>query len=75
MKTLFLTAALALTACSLALAQAPGSGGPAPGVAPTETPLDGGASMLLAGGIGYALRRLRLRGGKLRPRNLKHCPQ
>ena len=74
MKTLLLTAALALTACSLALAQSPGSGGPAPGVAPTETPLDGGASLLLAGGIGYAVRRLRLRVGKLGSQNLKHCP-
>ena len=64
MKTLLLTAILTLTACSLALAQAPGSGGPAPGAAPTETPLDGGASLLLAGGIGYAVRRLSRRGRK-----------
>ena len=73
MKTLLLTATLALTACSLALAQAPGSGGPAPGTAPTETPIDGGASLLLAGGIGYAVRRLRRRAGKP-PQHLKHCP-
>ena len=37
----------------------PGSGGPTPGVAPTETPLNGGASMLLAAGAAYGLRRLR----------------
>jgi hypothetical protein len=42
----------------------PGSGGPGPGtptppVSPTDVPLDGGASLLLAGGVGYALRRLR----------------
>ena len=45
-------------------AQAPGNGGttggpPAPGA--TAVPLDGGASLLLAGGIGLALRKLRQR--------------
>jgi hypothetical protein len=49
----------------LASAQ-PGSGGPGPGTpttptTPTDVPLDGGASLLLAGGIGYAVRRLRQR--------------
>ena len=53
--------ALVLDACSLALAQAPANGGPAPVIAPTNTPIDGGASLLLAGGIGYALRRLKQR--------------
>ena len=53
-----LVAVWALTGVS-ALAQ-PGSGGPAPG-AVTSTPIDGGASLLLAGGIGYAVRRLRQR--------------
>ncbi len=44
-----------------ALAQ-PGSGGPDPGApAATETPLDGGASLLLAGGVAYGLRKLRTR--------------
>ena len=52
--------ALVLGACSLALAQAPADGGPVP-TAPTSTPLDGGASLLLAGGIGYAVRKLRQR--------------
>ena len=37
----------------------PSSGGPQPGAGPTATPLDGGASLLLAGGIAYGLRRLR----------------
>ena len=56
--------ALVLGACSLALAQAPADGGPAP-TGPTQTPLDGGASLLLAGGIGYAVRRLRQRRAKV----------
>ena len=44
-----------------ALAQ-PGSGGPSPGGTPaTPVPIDGGASLLLAGGGAYALRRLRQR--------------
>ena len=37
----------------------PSSGGPQPGAGPTATPLDGGASLLLAGGVAYGLRRLR----------------
>ena len=59
MKSFLLTAALVTAACSLALAQ-PGSGGPAP-TSPTAVPLDGGASLLLASGAAYALRRLRRR--------------
>ena len=51
-----IAAVCALTSLS-ALAQ-PGSGGPAPG-ATTSVPIDGGASLLLAGGIGYAVRKLR----------------
>ncbi|MDO7848634.1 hypothetical protein Q5H92_19870 [Hymenobacter sp. M29] len=41
----------------------PSSGGPAPQTpqAPTDVPLDGGASLLLAGGVAYGLRRLRQR--------------
>ena len=58
MKSGILITALVLSVCSLALAQGPNSGGPAP-VGPISTPLDGGASLLLAGGIGYAVRRLR----------------
>ena len=37
------------------------TGGPTPGTSPTAIPLDGGASLLLIGGVGYALRRLRRR--------------
>ena len=40
----------------------PGSGGPGPGGNPAaQVPLDGGASLLLAGGVAYGLRRLRAR--------------
>ncbi|GAA4028294.1 hypothetical protein GCM10022409_10490 [Hymenobacter glaciei] len=53
-----LAVALAALASPAALAQAPADGGPVP-AAPTDTPLDGGASLLLAGGVAYALRRLR----------------
>ncbi|UOQ53616.1 PID-CTERM protein-sorting domain-containing protein [Hymenobacter cellulosivorans] len=42
-----------------ALAQGPGVGGPSPGA--TTAPIDGGASLLLAGGVALALRRLRRR--------------
>lgn len=41
-----------------ALAQAPGSGGPGPST-PTGVPIDGGASLLLAAGAAYGLKRLR----------------
>ncbi|GAB3824258.1 PID-CTERM protein-sorting domain-containing protein [Hymenobacter jeollabukensis] len=45
-----------------AQAQDPGSGGPTPGAPePTAVPIDGGASLLLAGGALYALKRLRKR--------------
>ena len=38
----------------------PGSGGPAPvSGTPAAVPIDGGASLLLASGVAYALRRLR----------------
>ena len=44
----------------------PGNGGSGPDPAPlvTAVPLDGGASLLLVGGIGYAVRRLRQRRAK-----------
>lgn len=40
---------------TLVQAQGPGSGGPRP----TVVPIDGGASLLLAAGAAYGLRRLR----------------
>ncbi|MCC3155385.1 hypothetical protein Q3A66_20415 [Hymenobacter sp. BT770] len=60
LKNLFLASALLLAFGAQAQ---PGSGGPAPDKVPdpTAVPLDGGASLLLAGGIGYAVRRLRQR--------------
>jgi hypothetical protein len=64
MKSFLLTVGL-VAAAALCQAQ-PGSGGPGPGtpttpVTPTDVPLDGGASLLLAGGVAYGLRRLRQR--------------
>ncbi|MGI4870230.1 MAG: PID-CTERM protein-sorting domain-containing protein [Janthinobacterium lividum] len=56
MNKLFLTAALGLALTSLAQAQAPGTTGPTPQA--TTVPLDGGASLLLASGLAYGLRRL-----------------
>ena len=56
--------ALLLVAGRVALAQ-PGSTGPAPvSSSPTAIPLDGGASLLLAGGVAYGLKRLRKRRQK-----------
>jgi hypothetical protein len=52
-----LPAMLLLALPALVQAQ-PGSGGPTPG-ATTAVPIDGGASLLLAAGGAYALRRLR----------------
>ena len=60
----FSVAALLLLAGSAqqALAQNPGSGGPQPSAPdPTQVPLDGGASLLLAGSVAYGLRKLRQR--------------
>ncbi|MBD2723863.1 hypothetical protein IC234_17170 [Hymenobacter sp. BT189] len=48
-------------AASEAQAQGPGSGGPTPGTPAAEVPLDGGASLLLAAGAAYGLKRLRNR--------------
>ena len=41
----------------------PGSGGPSPGTpaGPTDVPIDGGISLLLAAGGAYGLKRLRQR--------------
>lgn len=66
MKHILSSAALLVAVWALssvtALAQ-PGSGGPTPG-GTTAVPIDGGASLLLAGGIGYAVRRLRRKNKK-----------
>lgn len=63
-RSLFLTAALGLAALA-SQAQSPTTGGPTPQDPttpdPTAIPLDGGASLLLAGGVAYGLRRLRQR--------------
>ena len=65
MKSFFLTrllpAFILLVAVGGAvLAQAPADGGPSP-TGPTAIPLDGGVSLLLAGGVVYGLRHLRKR--------------
>ncbi|MBC6698467.1 PID-CTERM protein-sorting domain-containing protein [Hymenobacter puniceus] len=44
---------------NLAQAQGPGSDGPTPNPAPTAVPIDGGASLLLAAGVGFGLKKLR----------------
>ena len=63
LRASLLVAALLLASAHTPLrAQDPGSGGPQPGNPdPTAVPIDGGASLLLAGGAAYALRRLRQR--------------
>ncbi|HEX8426041.1 PID-CTERM protein-sorting domain-containing protein [Hymenobacter sp.] len=44
-----------LLTAATAFAQGPGSGGPTP----TAVPIDGGASLLLASGVAYGLKKLR----------------
>ena len=64
MKHFLSSAALVLAVWALSSAAAlaqPTTGGPTPTPAATAVPLDGGASLLLAGGIGYAVRKLRQR--------------
>ena len=46
----------------------PGGGGPEP-AGPSETPIDGGVSLLLAAGVGLGLRRLRQGRAPHNPRN------
>lgn len=68
MKSFLASATGLLALCVLtslpAIAQ-PSSGGPMPGTTPvdtpTETPIDGGASLLLAGGVAFGLKQLRAR--------------
>ena len=66
-----LISALGAAFCVLSLAGTasaqgtPGSTGPTPAVVPpTGVPIDGGASLLLAGGVAYGLKRLRERRTK-----------
>lgn len=70
MKKHFLLKSLGAVALGLVLsapaahAQAPGSGGPTPTNPvpdPTQVPIDGGASLLLAGGVAWGLQKLRAR--------------
>ncbi|OON67052.1 PID-CTERM protein-sorting domain-containing protein [Hymenobacter sp. CRA2] len=66
MKRAFLLLLPLLAVVGAASAQGPGSGGPTPGPVtpppdPTAVPIDGGASLLLAGGATYAVARLRKR--------------
>jgi len=64
MKHILSSAALLLAIWGLstvsALAQ-PGSGGPTPAVPATPVPVDGGASLLLAGGVAFGIKQLRAR--------------
>jgi hypothetical protein len=61
MTRYYLIAAFALVTF-LGQAQTPSTGGPTPQAPdPTTIPLDGGASLLLAGGVAYGLKRLRQR--------------
>lgn len=65
-RRLFLASAFLLLAAGAqqvrAQAAEPESGGPTPQTpAATPVPLDGGASLLLAGGVAYGLRKLRQR--------------
>lgn len=55
-STLVLAASWALPAQAQ-----PSSGGPTPGAVPTTTPIDGGASLLLAGGVAFGMKQLRAR--------------
>lgn len=60
---------LVLSATAISMAQ-PGGGGPVPGpgggggAGATDVPVDGGISLLLAGGVAYGVKRLRDRRRK-----------
>ncbi len=47
-----------LLATGPAVAQQPSTGGPTPQADPTAVPLDGGASLLLASGVAFGLKKL-----------------
>ena len=64
MKNLLSFPVVLLAVWALASAPAaaqPTTGGPSPGTPPASVPVDGGASLLLAGGLAYAVRKLRQR--------------
>jgi hypothetical protein len=63
LKRLLPALALVITSSAIALAQAP-DGGPGPEPEPTDTPIDGGVSLLLAGGVAYGIKHLRARRKK-----------
>ncbi|WP_460585930.1 PID-CTERM protein-sorting domain-containing protein [Hymenobacter arcticus] len=62
---LLLAGALLVGSVATSHAQLPGNGGttgtPPPPQNPTAVPLDGGASLLLAAGVAYGVKRLRRR--------------
>lgn len=66
LKSLLPTLALVITCSTIALAQGPSNGGPGadPDPDPTTTPIDGGVSLLLAGGVAYGVKHLRARRKK-----------
>ena len=67
MKSFLLSRLLPVLTVMLAFSEAvlaqPGTGGPGPGTPadPTAVPLDGGVSLLLAGGVAYGIKHLRNR--------------
>ena len=63
LKHLLPVLALVITSSAIALAQ-PTNGGPGPDPVPTDTPIDGGVSLLLAGGVAYGIKHLRARRKK-----------
>ena len=58
-RNLLLVAAISLISIATAVAQAPPGGGPQPGGGAAVTPIDGGASLLLASGVALGIKRLR----------------
>jgi hypothetical protein len=64
-KLAFITGFTLISYCTFA--QGPGTGGPTPGPPnspPTDIPIDGGASLLIAGGVAFGLKKLRDRRRK-----------
>lgn len=57
--------AFALSSVAAAQDEEPGSGGTSPLNPPTGIPIDGGVSLLLAGGVAYGVKKLRDRRRKV----------